>query len=84
MSKRTLAILSAIGATIIYGINHTIAKGVMPNYVGAYGFVVLRVIGAAALFWGVSLFGPKEKIEKKDYLRIVVCAIFVGFGGNRS
>ncbi|MBD0779463.1 DMT family transporter [Maribacter sp. ANRC-HE7] len=81
MSKRTLAILAAIGATIIYGINHTIAKGVMPNYVGAYGFVVLRVIGAAALFWGASLFGPKEKIEKKDYLRIVVCAIF-GMGLN--
>lgn len=81
MSKRTLAILSAIGATIIYGLNHTIAKGVMPNYVGSYGFVVLRVIGAATLFWGVSLFGPKEKIEKKDYLRIVICAIF-GMGLN--
>ena len=26
MSKRTLAILAAIGATVIYGINHTVAK----------------------------------------------------------
>ena len=81
MNKRTLAILAAIGATAIYGVNHTIAKGVMPNYVGAYAFVVLRVIGAATLFWIISLFGPKEKIAKKDYLRMVVCAIF-GMGLN--
>ncbi len=81
MNKRTLAILAAIGATAIYGVNHTIAKGVMPNYVGAYAFVVLRVVGAATLFWIISLFGPKEKIAKKDYLRMVVCAIF-GMGLN--
>lgn len=81
MTKRNLAILAAIGATSIYGLNHTIAKGVMPHYVGAYGFVVLRVTGAAALFWIISIFGPKEKIERKDYLRLIVCAIF-GMGVN--
>ncbi len=81
MSKRTLAILAAIGATSIYGLNHTIAKSVMPQYVGAFGFVMLRVIGATALFWIISIFGPKEKIEKKDYLRMLVCAI-LGMGVN--
>jgi drug/metabolite transporter (DMT)-like permease len=53
----------------------------MPNYVGALGFVMLRVIGATALFWIISIFGPKEKIDKKDYLRMFVCAIF-GMGVN--
>ncbi|MCK5443484.1 MAG: DMT family transporter [Maribacter sp.] len=81
MSKRTLAILAAIGATGIYGLNHTIAKGPMPDYVGPYGFVMLRVIGAATLFWIISIFGPKEKIDKKDYLRMGVCAVF-GMGVN--
>ncbi|MEB8328447.1 DMT family transporter [Flavobacteriaceae bacterium KMM 6897] len=75
MSKRTLAILAAIGATIIYGINHTIAKGVMPTYVKPFGFIFIRVTGAAILFWGISFFGPKEKIERRDWLRILVCAI---------
>ena len=75
MSKRTLAILAAIGATTIYGINHTIAKGVMPTYVKPFGFIMLRVVGASALFWIFSFFGPKEKIEKKDWLRVLVCAI---------
>ncbi|TAI47770.1 DMT family transporter [Flagellimonas allohymeniacidonis] len=75
MSKRTLAILAAIGATTIYGINHTIAKGVMPTYVQPFGFIMLRVAGAAALFWLISPLGPREKIEKRDWPRVLVCAI---------
>ncbi|MGJ8738512.1 MAG: EamA/RhaT family transporter, partial [Zobellia laminariae] len=70
MNKRTLAILAAVGATIIYALNHTIAKGVMPNHVQPFGFIMLRVIGASILFWSISFFGPKEKIEKKDYPRM--------------
>ena len=75
MSKRTLAILAAIGATVIYGINHTVAKGVMPGHVKPFGFIFLRVVGAALLFWLISFFGPKEKIEKRDWGRILVCAL---------
>lgn len=75
MSKRTLALLAAIGATTIYGINHTLAKGVMPTYVKPFGFIFLRVVGAAILFWAISVFGPKEKIEKKDWGRLVVAAL---------
>lgn len=76
MSKRTFAILAALGATTIYGLNHTIAKGVMPTHVQPFGFIMLRVAGAAILFWIISLFGPKEKIEKRDWGRVLVCAIF--------
>jgi len=75
MSKRTLAILAAIGATVIYGINHTVAKGVMPTHVKPFGFIFLRVGGAALLFWLISFFGPKEKIEKRDWGRMLVCAL---------
>ncbi len=81
MSKRTLAILAAIGATTIYALNHTIAKGVMPEYIQPYGLVMLRVVGASILFWLASFLGPNEKIEKKDYRRIVICAVF-GMGIN--
>lgn len=75
MSKRTLAILAAIGATVIYGINHTVAKGVMPTHVKPFGFIFLRVGGAALLFWLISFFGPNEKIEKRDWGRMLVCAL---------
>lgn len=75
MSNRTLAILAALGATIIYGLNHTIAKEVMPTYVQPFGFIFLRVSGAALLFWCIAPFAPKQKIERKDWGRIAICAV---------
>ena len=74
MSKRNLAILAGIAAAFIYGINHTLAKGVMPFYIKPFGFIMLRVVGATILFWGISLFGPREKIERSDWLRLIFCA----------
>lgn len=76
MDKRVLALLAATGASAIYGVNHTLAKGVMPQYIGAYGFILLRVVGAAALFWLASLFTKSEKIDPKDYWRLFGCAVF--------
>ena len=74
--KRFLAILAAIGAGTIYGLNHTIAKGVMPTYIEPFGFIFLRVFGAAILFWSISWLGPKEKIATSDWPRILGCAVF--------
>jgi len=81
LNTRTLAILAAIGATTIYGINHTIAKGVMPIYIKPFGFIMLRLAGATMLFWIISFFVPREKIEKKDWGRLLLCAI-TGMGIN--
>jgi len=77
MNNRALALFAALGATTIYGLNHTIAKVVMPHYIGAFGFIMLRVVGAASLFWITSLFIPKEVIDRKDYPRIFFAA-FLG------
>lgn len=76
MNSRTLAILAAFAASAIYGMNHTIAKGLMPVYIKPYGLILLRVVGAALLFWILSIWGPKERIEPKDRLRLLACAIF--------
>lgn len=75
MNNRILALLAAFSATTIYGLNHTIAKVIMPHYIGAFGFIMLRVVGAASLFWLLSLFTPKENIERKDYPRIFFGAL---------
>ncbi len=76
MNSRALALLAATAASAIYGINHTIAKGLMPNVIGPYGFILLRVSGAAVIFWMISFFYPSEKVERKDWLRIIFCAFF--------
>ena len=81
MNTRILALLAATLASAIYGVNHTIAKGLMPDIIGAYGFILLRVLGAAVIFWLISFFYPSEKIEQKDWLRIIGCS-FTGMAIN--
>ena len=76
MDKRTLALLAALGATTIYGLSHTIAKEVMPTYIQGFGFVQVRLLGAAILFWLVSLFIPQQKIDRADFPKMLLCALF--------
>jgi drug/metabolite transporter (DMT)-like permease len=76
MNSRFWALICAWIVAIIYGVTFTVAKDVMPKYVDAYGFIVMRVAGATILFWLVSFLGPKEKIAKNDFLRIAACAFF--------
>ena len=76
MSKRSWALVAATLVSIIYGVTFTIAKDVMPKYVDAFGFIVMRVGGSVLLFWLISFFGPKEKIAKEDFPRIVAAAFF--------
>ena len=77
MNKRNLGLLAALGATLIYGFNHTIAKNVMPTFIEPFAFILLRVLGAAILFWILSAFFKNEKIDKKDWPRIILCS-FLG------
>ena len=75
-SKRNLALLAATGAGLIYGINHTVAKGLMPAVIEPHGFILLRVFGAAIAFSLLMPFAPKERVEKKDWGLILICAFF--------
>jgi len=76
MNKRTLALFSATAVSIIYGLSFTIAKDVMPFYIKPFGFILIRVIGATILFWLISVFGPKEIIQLKDFPRIIAASFF--------
>lgn len=76
MSKRNLALVAATLVSIIYGVTFTIAKDVMPKYVDAFGFIVMRVGGSVILFWLAWLFSVKEKIARNDFPRIIAAAFF--------
>ena len=77
MNSRKFAIFALIMVQVLYGLNFTIAKTVMnENFIKPFGFVLIRVAGATVLFWIMSLFLPKQKIDKKDYLKLFVAAIF--------
>ncbi len=76
MKPRDLALLAATAASAIYAVNHTLAKGLMPDVIQPFGFILLRVSGAALLFWIISLFYLSEKIDRSDWFRIIACAFF--------
>lgn len=77
MKSRSFAIFAVFMVQLLYGLNYTIAKTVMnENYIKPFGFVLLRVAGATVLFWVLSLFLPKQNIEKKDFLRLFIAALF--------
>ena len=75
-SSRSLAFVFAFLAALIYGVSFTVAKEVMPAFIKPFGFILLRVSGAAILFWSVSLFIRKENIDLNDYPRLLLAAIF--------
>lgn len=60
---------------LIYGANYVIAKKVMPDFVEANAFILMRVAGATALFWIIFSF-RYEKVANKDFLLLATCGLF--------
>ncbi|MBI2968638.1 MAG: DMT family transporter [Bacteroidetes bacterium] len=76
MNSRLKAHLCLLAVNIIYGINYSMAKMVMPDYAGPYGFVLLRVIVAGILFVMVSIFVIREKVRRSDIPRLLLLGVF--------
>ncbi|MEO9869988.1 DMT family transporter [Ekhidna sp.] len=72
-SLKTYSALTLV--SLFYGINYSVLKIVVPQYVGPYGFIVFRVIIASGVFWMIHSFN-REKINwKKDGLTLTLCAL---------
>ncbi len=76
MNKIVSAHIAIILANIIYGLNYSIAKEIMPDYIKPYGLTVCRGIAAIVLFWLLSFIHKKEKIDKKDFRILLLAALF--------
>jgi len=73
--KIVKAHLSIIGANLLFGVNYAIAKGIMPNYLKPNGFTLLRILTAFILFYLLSAFFKKEKIQREDYPRFIAAGL---------
>ena len=80
MNKRTiLGHLACFVAYAIFGFNIIVCKDLTSGQlISPLAIFSLRSIGAGALFWLISLFAPKEKIERKDYVKIFAASM-LGF-----
>lgn len=78
MNDKFTGHLSIAAAYTIFGLNIVFCKDIANSEVVAPEVLfTLRAIGASALFWLISLFLPKERIDKGDSLKIVA-ASFTG------
>ncbi|WP_162054366.1 DMT family transporter [Pontibacter pamirensis] len=76
MSKQVQVHAALFLVALIYGSNYSIAKEVMPFYVGPFGLIVIRVVSAALFFGIFSRMVVKEKIVgRADNLRSVACGV---------
>ena len=70
---------AAFIAYAIFGFNIIVCKDLTSGgLIPPLGIFTLRSVFAGSLFWLVSLFQPKETIEKKDYIRIFAASM-LGF-----
>ena len=76
--KKLAGHLAIAGAYTIFGLNIVFCKDIANSEaVSPIVLFTLRALGASALFWLLSLFIPKEKVERGDILKIAA-ASFVG------
>jgi drug/metabolite transporter (DMT)-like permease len=77
MTKSVSAAHAALFAVaLIYGINYSVAKEVMPAYLQPQAFIFLRVVGASFLFWVFTAFRKFERIALKDFPLLALCGLF--------
>ena len=63
----------------IYGLNYLVAKDVMvKEYLTPFGFIMLRVIAGFIILSIVHGLFVKEKLDRKDLLYTLMCAVFGG------
>lgn len=82
LSPLVKAHLAMLIVALIYGANYSIAKIVLDdNYIQPNGFILLRSLVAGSILFVLQRIWVKEKIEREDYGRLLLCGIF-GAGIN--
>ena len=75
MDKKWIGHLAVLTVYIIFGINPNCSKAVVPDYITPEAYTALRLAVGAAGFWLISLFTPREKVEKRDMGMIILGAV---------
>ena len=76
--KKVTGHLASAGAYIIFGLNIVFCKDIAnASVISPEALFGIRMVCAAALFWALSLFLPKEKMSGKD-LALTAAAAMIG------
>ena len=71
--------LACFTAYLIFGLNIVVCKELTTSgAISPLALFTLRSMGAGSLFWLISLFRPKERVDRRDLPKIF-CASVLGF-----
>ena len=59
-------------AVIFWGVNVSVTKALIPEWMTAYGIIIVRLIGGAICMWIASLFVKTTKILKGDWIKLIL------------
>ncbi len=76
MSRVIFSHIALFIANLIYALNYILAKDVMPEFISPKAFILIRIMGALVIFMFIHKVFIREKIDKKDILYIIICALF--------
>jgi drug/metabolite transporter (DMT)-like permease len=77
LNSKIKAHIALFLVALIYGANYTVAKEVLDNeHIKPVGFILMRVVTGLILFTVIHTFYVKEKVEKKDFFRLILCGLF--------
>ncbi len=67
--------LALFAANLIYSANYSIAKEVMPSFIGPFGFILLRVLFGTLCFMTAIFPLRKTKVQREDRMLFFWCAV---------
>lgn len=83
MSERVKGHLLIFTANLIFGINYAVSKWLLAERLTPEFHTLARMVAACVLFWGISLFLPREKLSLKEIGVLFLCSL-CGVAGNQA
>ena len=72
MNRVIFSHIALFMANLIYALNYIFAKDVMPDYIQPKAFILIRVCGAAIIFFIIHIIFIREKFnEEKEARRTI-------------
>ena len=83
MNKKIQAHSAIFFANTIFGLGVPVTKLLLDEWVTPMGYMASRSLGACILFWIISALMPKEHVEKRDLITILIGGL-LGFVISQS
>ena len=76
--SKTKGHLAIFSANVIFGLGVPVTKLLLDDWVTPMGYMASRCVFAALIFWVIACFLPKEHVEKRD-LVVILLGGLLGF-----